>query len=65
MNGVEAAANVSTAVAARYASEASVSILKTAIDSAAETTAALVDSMLPPASLPPVGGVGHHIDVKI
>ncbi len=65
MNGVDAATSVSTAVAARYSSEASVSILKKAIDTAADTTAALVDTMLPPATLPPAGNVGHHIDVKI
>jgi Putative motility protein len=65
MNGVDAAASANTAVAARYASEASVSILKKAIDTATETTAALVDTMLPAAALPPAGNVGHHIDVKI
>lgn len=65
MNGLDAAANASALASARYGTEASVSILKKAIDTAADTTAALVDTMLPAASLPPAGNVGHHIDVKM
>lgn len=67
VSGVEAAATASAGVAARYANEASMSILKRAIDTAADSSAALVDTMVSPTPqlLPPAGNVGHHIDVKM
>lgn len=66
MNGLDAAADVSALAAARYGTEASVSILKKAIDTASDTTAALVDAMLPPpAALPPAGNVGRNLDIKL
>ena len=67
VSGVEAAATASAGVAARYANEASMSILKRAIDTAAESSAALVDTMVSPTpqALPPVGSIGARVDVRI
>jgi hypothetical protein len=62
---VEAAAIASAGASARQAGEASVSILKKAIDTATDSATALIDTVTAPASLPPVNGVGTRVDVRI
>jgi hypothetical protein len=59
------AAGASALAASRYGTEASVAILKQAMDTAADSTAALVETMVTPAPLPPAGGVGTRIDIKL
>jgi hypothetical protein len=62
---MDVAAGATAMAAARYGTEASVSILKQAIDSAAESTERLIESVLTPEPLPPIGGVGTRLDIKL
>lgn len=50
---------------AHNGAEASVSILKKAMDTASDTAAQLVETSPAPTPLPPAGGVGTRVDIKL
>jgi hypothetical protein len=62
---LDAAASATAMATARNGAEASVSILKKAIDAASDATAQLVETMPAPTPLRPVGGVGTRVDIKL
>ena len=66
MDVTNVVAGYSAAVAQRTAADASMSILRKALDAESSTAERLLDAMpAPAAARPPLGGVGVHLDVRM
>lgn len=71
MDPMTAAGSQNAAIAARTSGDASASILRRAINTAATESEQLLDSMPKPdagstsATLPPIGNVGRRLDIKM
>jgi hypothetical protein len=65
MDVTDVVAGYSAAVAQRTEADASMSMLRKAIDAESSAAAQLLEAMPEPARLPPLGNLGHHLDVRV
>jgi hypothetical protein len=65
MDVTDVVAGYSSAVAQRADADSSMAVLRKAIDAEASAATQLIESMPEPAKLPPLGNLGHHLDVRV
>jgi hypothetical protein len=64
MDVTDVVAGYTAAVAQRTEADASMSMLRKAMDAETAVAAQLLEAMPAPATLPPLGNLGHHLDVR-